>query len=119
MLQVAFAARVAPQALVPVAIAKSVGLVPPIAMLPMLSVALPVFERVEASAEDVVPTVVAGNGSDPVNEAAGAVAAAVTLNVTELEVPPPGDGLVTVTAGVPTLATSLARMAAVSCVALT
>ena len=83
-MQVAFAARVAPQALVPVAIAKSVGLVPPIAMLPMLSVALPVFERVEASAEDVVPTVVAGNGSVAVSVATGA-ATAVPVPVSEAD----------------------------------
>jgi len=74
-LHVALAAKVAPHALVPVAIAKSVGLVPPIAMLPMLSVALPVLESVAASAEDVVPTGVLGNGSVAVSVAEGAVAA--------------------------------------------
>ena len=45
--------------------------------------------------------------------------AAVMVNVTEFDVPPPGVGFVTVTAGVPALATSPARIAAVSCVALT
>jgi len=45
--------------------------------------------------------------------------AAVTVKVTTLDVPPPGEGLVTVTAGVPTLAMSVASMAAVSLVALT
>ena len=40
--------------------------------------------------------------------------AALTVKVTALEVPPPGVGFVTVTAGVPTLATSVARMAAVT-----
>jgi hypothetical protein len=45
--------------------------------------------------------------------------AAVTVNVTALDVPPPGAGLVTVTEGVPVVATSLAKIAAVSCVALT
>jgi hypothetical protein len=44
----------------------------------------------------------------------GVIRAAVTLKATALEVPPPGDGLVTVTAGVPVPATSVARMAAVS-----
>lgn len=44
---------------------------------------------------------------------------AVTVNVTALDVPPPGEAFVTVTAGVPAVATSLARMADVSCVALT
>lgn len=41
--------------------------------------------------------------------------ATVTLNVTEFEVPPPGKGLNTVTAGVPTAVISLAGMEAVSC----
>ncbi len=42
--------------------------------------------------------------------------ATVTLNVTEFDVPPPGKGLNTVTAGVPTAVTSLAGMETVSCV---
>lgn len=42
---------------------------------------------------------------------------AVTVKVRELEAPPPGVGFVTVTAGVPAVAISLTRMAAVSCVA--
>jgi hypothetical protein len=46
-------------------------------------------------------------------------AAAVTLKLTELDVPPPGVGFVMVTAGVPVLATSAARICAVTCVALT
>jgi len=37
-----------------------------------------------------------------------------TVSVVELEVPPPGAGLKTVTAGVPALATSAAVMAAVN-----
>lgn len=45
--------------------------------------------------------------------------AAVIVKVTELDVPPPGAGFVTVMAGVPPLATSLAEIAAVSCVELT
>jgi len=86
-LQVAFAARVAPQAPAPVAMAKSVGLVPPMEMLPMLSVAVPVLESVAASAEDVVLTVVFGNGTDAVNDAAGADAA-VTVTLTDDDVDP-------------------------------
>jgi hypothetical protein len=43
----------------------------------------------------------------------------VTVKLTLLEVPPPGAGFVTVTAGVPAVAMSDARMPAVSCVALT
>ena len=45
--------------------------------------------------------------------------AAVTVKLTALDVPPPGEGLVTVTGGVPAVAMSEARMAAVSLVALT
>lgn len=43
----------------------------------------------------------------------------VTVKATLLEVPPPGAGFVTVTAGVPAVAMSDARMAAVNWVALT
>ena len=43
----------------------------------------------------------------------------VIEKVTRFEVPPPGVGLVTLTVGDPALATSLARIAAVTCVALT
>ena len=57
----------------------------------------------------------AGDGD---TETVGVISAAFTLKVTALEVPPPGDGLVTVIAGVPALATSVARMAAVSWLAL-
>lgn len=44
---------------------------------------------------------------------------AVIVNVTEFDGPPPGVGFETTTKGVPVLATSAARIAAVSCVALT
>ena len=40
--------------------------------------------------------------------------AAVTVNVTTFDVPPPGAGFVTVTEGVPALATSPAKIAAVT-----
>ena len=43
----------------------------------------------------------------------------MTLNGTEFEGPPPGVGFVTITAGVPPAATSVARIAAVICVVLT
>ena len=58
----------------PVVIANSAGLVPPIATLLMFSVALPVFERVAAIAEDVVFTVVLEKARDVVKEATGAAA---------------------------------------------
>src|SRR5213594_3310464 len=45
--------------------------------------------------------------------------AAVIVNVTEFEVPPPGDGLKTVTAALPALAMSLCGIEAVSWPALT
>ena len=45
--------------------------------------------------------------------------AAVTLKFTEFDAPPPGVGFVTITAGVPTVATSTGRIEAVSCVELT
>ena len=117
MEQVALAARVVPQAFVPVAMAKSPGLVPPMAMLLMFSVALPVLVSVAVRGDEVAFTVVLGKASAGVNVAAGANAA-VMLNVTELDVPPPGDGFVTVTPGVPAVATSVARIAAVTWVAL-
>ena len=67
----------------PVVVAKSGGLVPPIAMLLIFRVALPLLESVAKSADEVVPTVVLGNESDGVSVAAGAVATmkfAVTLS---------------------------------------
>ena len=45
--------------------------------------------------------------------------AAVIVNVTEFEVPPPGDGLRTMTAALPALAMSVAEIDAVSWLALT
>jgi hypothetical protein len=80
MLQVALAASVDPHALLPVATAKSVGLLPARAMLLMVSVALPVLESVAASADDVAPTMVLGKASVGVSVATG-VAAAVPVPV--------------------------------------
>jgi hypothetical protein len=74
MLQVAFAASVAPQAFAPVEMAKSVGLAPPIAMLLMFSVALPELASVADSADEVVPTVVLWKVSAGVSAARGAAA---------------------------------------------
>jgi hypothetical protein len=82
MEQLASAARVAPQALAPVVTVKSVGLPPPMAMLLIFSVALPEFESVAASADEVVPTTVLVNESGGERVATGAVATmkfAVTL----------------------------------------
>jgi hypothetical protein len=56
----------------------------------------------------------------PVGESVAKVGSGLfTVKFTELEAPPPGVGFVTMTAGVPAEATSVARIAAVSCVALT
>src|SRR5580698_1847340 len=75
MLQLADAASVDPQALAPVAMAKSPGLIPPMAMLLMLSVALPVLESVAVSGAEVVFTVVLGKASVDVSVTTGAAAA--------------------------------------------
>src|ERR1700733_5018577 len=74
MEQLASAARVVPQALAPVVTVKSVGLLPPMAMLPIFNVALPLLESVAASADEVVPTVVLVNESEGVSMAMGVVA---------------------------------------------
>jgi hypothetical protein len=63
-----------------------------------------------------VPPAVAEVGLIPVMLGTGF--AAVIVNVTELDVPPPGDGLNTVTAALPALAMSLAGIDAVSWLAL-
>ena len=52
-------------------------------------------------------------------EASAGVGFAVIANETEEDVPPPGAGVTTVTAAVPVLLRSDARIAAVNCVALT
>ena len=75
MLQVALAANVDPQAFAPVVMAKSLAFVPPKAILPMFSVALPVLESVADIGAEVTFTVVAGNASIVVNVAMGAAAA--------------------------------------------
>ena len=73
MEQVELAARVAPQALAPVEIAKSVGLAPVMVGTMLFSGAEPVLDRVAASAEEVVPVSVLGKVSGEVSEATGAV----------------------------------------------
>ena len=67
------AARVDPQALAPVVSAKSLGLAPVMLGTMLFSVALPVFESVAASADEVVPASVLGKLSAGLSEAAGAV----------------------------------------------
>src|ERR1035438_6706299 len=72
MEQLAPAASVAPQALLPVAIAKAVGLAPPIVIPLIVSEALPVLLIVADSAAEVAPTVVLGKAAGEVSEAMGA-----------------------------------------------
>ena len=75
----------------------------------------------------LVPVSVSVNAAPPVVAVVGLMEvsvgtglfAALTVKVTDPEVPPPGVGFVTVTGGVPTVAISEARMAAVTCVELT
>jgi hypothetical protein len=76
------------------------------------------------AATNPAPFTVNANAPDPAVAVAGEMpdtlgAGLFTVNVAAVEVPPPGVGLTTVTAAVPAAATSAARMAAVSCVALT
>ena len=75
------AASVAPQALVPVESAKSLEFVPVMVGTMLFSVAVPVFESVAASADEVVPTVVLGKLIDELKEAAGAVPVPVRVAV--------------------------------------
>jgi hypothetical protein len=72
MLQLASAASVVPQALVPVVIAKSDVLAPPMVIPLMLRVALPVFERVAVCAVLVVPETAVKVSEAGVSEAIGA-----------------------------------------------
>ena len=72
MLQVASAASVVPHAFEPVVTAKSDVLVPPMLMPLMLSVALPVFERVAVCAVLVVPETDVNVSMAGVSEATGA-----------------------------------------------
>jgi hypothetical protein len=64
MEQLPLAASVVPQALAPVVMAKSVGLVPVIVMLSIVSAAVPVLLTVMARGAEVTPTVVFGKASE-------------------------------------------------------
>jgi hypothetical protein len=74
-----------------------------------------------------VPFTVSVNPAEPASAVAGEIVvivgtgfgAALILKLMALDVPPPGVKFTTVIGGVPAAATSLARIAAVSCVALT
>jgi hypothetical protein len=66
------AASVAPQALAPVAIAKSPELVPAMLATMLFSGAVPVFDSVAVIAGEVAPVSVFGNASAGLSEAIGA-----------------------------------------------
>ena len=72
-----------------------------------------------------VPVILSVNPAPPTVAVAGAIAvsagdeAALIVNDTEPDVPPPGAGFVTVTGAVPAVAISAAVIAAVNCVAFT
>jgi hypothetical protein len=97
-----------------------------VALTNVVVFALPLNFTVEPFTK-FVPFTVSVNAAEPAAIVDGEIVvtvgtgfdAAVIVNVTEFDVPPPGVGFVTVTAGVPAVATSLARIDAVSCVALT
>ena len=75
------AASVAPQALAPVVSAKSLGLAPTMLGTMLFRVAVPVFDSVAASADEVVPVSVLGKLSAGLSEAAGAVPVPVSDTV--------------------------------------
>jgi hypothetical protein len=75
------AASVGPQALAPVEIAKSVGLVPVMLGMMLFSGAVPVLDSVDASAAEVVPVTVLGKDSGEVSEATGAGAARMEIEL--------------------------------------
>jgi hypothetical protein len=75
------AASVDPQAFAPVESAKSLGFAPVMVGTMLFSVAVPVFDKVAAIADEVVPTVVLGKLIDELKEAAGAVPVPVRVAV--------------------------------------
>jgi len=81
MEQLALAASVAPQALAPVAMAKSEGLAPAIEIPVMVSGALPVLESINDIAALVVPEVTFPKGTEAGVSAATGAGAAVPVPV--------------------------------------
>ena len=84
----------------------------------MVSAAFPVLLSVAFCTALVVPLTAEKVSDVGVSDATGAVIA-VMSKVTEFEMPPPGEGLVTVTGTFATSATSPAGIIAVSCVPFT
>jgi hypothetical protein len=75
------AASVAPQALVPVESAKSLGLLPVMVGTMLFSVAVPVFDNVAASADEVVPLSVLGKVTGELSDATGADPALIEIEL--------------------------------------
>ena len=75
------APSVTPQALAPVEMAKSAGFAPVMVGTMLFNVAVPVFDNVAASADEVVPLSVLGKAMDEVSEAPGAVPVPVRVEV--------------------------------------
>jgi len=97
-----------------------------VALTNVVTLAVP-LNKTDELAIKFVPFTINVNAGEPAVAPAGdkpeivgaGFDADVTLKFTEFDAPPPGVGFVTTTAGVPTLATSVARIAALSCVELT
>ena len=96
-----------------------------IALTNVVTLALPLKFTTELAIK-LVPFTVSVNAPEPATALDGCKVVIVgtgfvpvMVNVTAFDVPPAGVGFVTVTGGVPTAATSPARIAAVNCVALT
>jgi hypothetical protein len=81
MKQLEPAANVAPQALAPVVITKSLGLAPVRLATMLFKGAVPVFDSVAANAAEVVPVGVLGKLIDGLSDATGAVPVPVRLAV--------------------------------------
>ena len=75
------AASVAPQALVPVESAKSLGFAPVMVGTMLFSVAVPVFDNVAASADEVVPLSVLGKVTGELSDATGADPALIEIEL--------------------------------------
>jgi 3D (Asp-Asp-Asp) domain-containing protein len=97
-----------------------------VAFTNVVALALPLNFTMELGTK-LVPLTVRVNATEPAETPVGdnvvivgtGLFAAVTLKLTEFDVPPPGAGFVTVIGGVPTVVTSAAKIAAVTCVAFT
>jgi hypothetical protein len=91
-------------------------------LLTKVVVRLDPFHRIVELLRKLVPFTVSVNAAPPATMEVGLrlmIAGAMMVNVCVLDVPPPGEGLTTVTLAVPAEAISAAVIAAVNCVLLT